>query len=221
MRVRYYVDGLNFYYNVARDINIKWFDLERCLRQTVEEHLRTKVTTEKLKFFSSAMYGESGKRQKDYHNALQAHSPNIVEITLGKFKKAKRTEERISKCRLRNRWMRGKVTIHIREEKQTDVNIATAMVKDAYTENENFDVACLVSNDSDLLSALTIKKELGQRTILLTHNIRRDANPAKDLKDALLDIRSDCIPHLTETNLRQYKLPDTVASKYTTPPNWD
>lgn len=45
----------------------------------------------------------------------------------------------------------------IREEKQTDVNIAVYLVKEAF--NNNYDTAILMSNDTDLIPAIKAVKE--------------------------------------------------------------
>lgn len=222
MRIRFYVDGLNFYYNVAKVINVKWLDLERCLHQAVEQHLLAEIQVEQIKFFTSPVFGDSSDRQAIYHNALQAHSPNI-QIQLGAFRKCNKEGELTSGCKHCGRGKGDTAKVCTLEEKQTDVNLAVSMVKDAYTAREDFDVACLVSNDSDLLAPLTVKKELGQRTLLLTPFVREYSlhkNPARTLKRELLNPDADCIKHLVEDEVRQCELPSVVAAKFRIPDKW-
>lgn len=225
MRVRFYVDGLNFYYNVANAINFKWLDLERCLRRALEKHLRTNIDVECIKFYSSPVFGDANSRQKIYHRALQLHSP-CIEIHLGIFKKYTKKGELKNDCPHCGQGKGDTAETIVRIEKQTDVNIGVTIVDDAYTASGEYDIACLVSNDSDLSAALAVKKKLGQQAILMPPIVQRDdpniaisKAPAKKLVDELLNHRRDCIPHFFENEVRQCALPNTV-SKFTIPREW-
>lgn len=58
--------------------------------------------------------------------------------------------------------------MEIREEKQTDVNLACKMVADACgPAKDNFDIACLVSNDGDFAAVLKVLESLNQQIILI------------------------------------------------------
>lgn len=220
MRVRCYVDGLNFYYNVAQVIGFKWIDLERCLRVVLHKHLRTEVTIEQLAFFASAVQGPSRNRQAVYYGALRAHS-KCVDIRLGRFKQVQKHGLLLRGCRHCGQGKGDKATIHAREEKHTDVNLATAIVHDAHAHADKFDLACLVSNDSDLSAALGIKQQMGQRTILLCPLVKggpRGKSPSVRLRKELLN-NQDCITHLVADDVRQCELPAKVG-KYCKPQEW-
>lgn len=221
MRIRCYVDGLNFYYNVARTAGVKWIDLEQCLATALCKHLRTDIHIEKLIFFSSTVLGDAKDRQSIYYGALAAHS-SCVDIRLGRFREIRKRGILRDNCRHCGQGRGDKATIHAREEKHTDVNLATEMVHDAYAYADRFDLACLVSNDSDLSAALRIKRELDQRTVLLCPLVggnARGISPSRPLRDELLDDTRDCITSLAADDVRACELPLQVG-KYTKPKEW-
>ena len=98
----------------------------------------------KINYFTSIFPGssEENEKQRKRHNvylsALETHCPKI-NIIKGHF----RIEKTIT-CKECNK------VIYIPEEKKTDVNIACEILKDSY--EDNFDIAYLVSGDSDLVA---------------------------------------------------------------------
>ena len=151
LRVRCYVDGLNFYKSISFHLNFKWIDLVGLLNDVVGRKFSdNKVEIEKLTIFSSAEKGKKQRMRRDkYLNALRAHAP-CVELVDGGFKSEERTGKVITED---SQCIGDTVKISTFTEKQTDVNLACRMIEDAYRENSsktrNFDMACLVSNDSD------------------------------------------------------------------------
>ena len=75
-RIRFYVDGLNFYYGVAKPYRLKWVDIEGLLISLVRK-IEPEAKVEKIFLFTAIVSGESSYRQKVYLQALQAHSPSI------------------------------------------------------------------------------------------------------------------------------------------------
>ena len=141
--------------------------MELLFREILSHHLRDEVCIEKLIVFASTVSGaQPSFRQNNYFRALKCRS-QCIEVVRGKMKK------NVIKT---GKWViqkpKGRVitnetkTISIREEKQTDVNIAVRIVEDAYSHaNKEYDIACLISNDSDLEQALSIKRKLKQKVI--------------------------------------------------------
>jgi uncharacterized LabA/DUF88 family protein len=87
----------------------------------------------------------SEQRQETYLGALRAVS-TLVRVVEGRF------QERTERCR-----SCGLVRTTY-DEKETDVNIAAALVRDAAT--DQFDTALLFSADSDLAPAITTARGL-------------------------------------------------------------
>lgn len=143
-RVSCFIDGFNLYHAIAalQRPELKWIDLSGLMRTFVSPIHQTIVT---VNYFSA--YAEwlpaACARHKAFVAANQCHG---VKLILGNFK------GRDASCKTcRTVWQRH-------EEKQTDVNIAVAIVREAY--NDSYDEAFLVSCDSDLAPALELVREV-------------------------------------------------------------
>ena len=183
-KVRLYVDGLNFYYSIARLYKIKWIDLGALFSKLIKIQVPD-CEIEKIILFSAKVLEEDAfERQMNYFHALQQHDPRI-ELCWGYFKESVKTRVEIGTQR--------RVKIYDREEKKTDVNLACRLVADSYeSAKKDFDIACLVSNDGDLEAPLIIKQRLRQRIILIfpvgedrtsqgkRSQVLRDCVPKKD-----------------------------------------
>ena len=214
-RVRCYIDGMNLYYGVARPYGCKWMDVGTLLRELLRQKLPG-AEVERLVLFSAPVKGRGVEaRQKTYFRALQEYNPNL-ELVLGHFRAvakhgtlldgADAGEER---------------RVAIEEEKRTDVNLACRMVDDAHTaDGKEFDVACLVSNDSDLAAALEVKERLEQRTLLITpRTTRQESALSGDLRK--LVAKEDIIPAIEEGLVQRCRLPERVGRwKCPDTPGW-
>jgi uncharacterized LabA/DUF88 family protein len=134
-RVIVYVDGLNLHHGLRQQYGRRyhWLDLEALAGRMLApgQHLR------QVHYFTARVRGDPGSvsRQSDYLDALAARCPRLT-VTEGRFQ-----EKRIT-CRSCG-------FVHLTyEEKETDVNIATALHNDATL--DRYDTALLVSGDSDL-----------------------------------------------------------------------
>jgi NYN domain len=89
------------------------------------------------------------------------------------------------------------------EEKESDVNIAISLVEDAAL--DRFDVALLISGDSDLCPALKAAKRLRpSMRIIAAFPPLRGSDPIRRLVDRTL--------HIDRTTLRHCQLPDEVMT---------
>lgn len=141
-----YVDGFNLYYGL-RECNRKsllWLNIQALAQSLIPDDtlIHTKYFTTRISGPASNDGSETAtrleakrKRQSDFLDAL-ATLQNFSTLE-GKWVN-KRT-----KCR------QCDAVWKIPEEKMTDVRIATEMLVDAY--QDNFDVALLISADSDLV----------------------------------------------------------------------
>lgn len=90
------------------------------------------------------------------------------------------------------------------EEKGSDVNLATQLLHDGY--QDLFDIAVLISNDSDLLSPVKILREhLGKKVGIL--------NPHLKASNVLLK-NSDFYKPVCEGVLRISQFPRTLSDKH-------
>lgn len=162
-RVAAYVDGFNLYFGLKAKYQRKylWLDLQALATGL----LRPGQTLESVTYFTARVRNDAAaaQRQSDYLEALAAHSP-LVTVVDGRF------QEKHRRCRLCG----AEWTVY--EEKETDVNIAAALIADA-VENR-YDTAPLISADSDLTPAIRIMKRLRpqKRIIAAFPPMRRSAD---------------------------------------------
>lgn len=113
-----YVDGFNLYNGVHDAFQHKylWLDLVKLVQDYRPGHQILKV-----KYFTAQLLDDPGaqSRQMTYWNGLRAKHGEKVEIVQGKYKKTPRI------CR------KCKATWDGYEEKETDVNLALAIARDA------------------------------------------------------------------------------------------
>jgi uncharacterized LabA/DUF88 family protein len=136
-----------------------------------------------------------------YHRALTAHSS--VELTLGRF------QEKTGRCFSCGAGWRAY------EEKETDVSIAVSLVADAVV--DCFDVALLITADSDLCPAIeTIRQLRPELKIIAVFPPRRRSEALRRACDGVL--------HINEAILRASQLPEVVQAddghKYRRPTYW-
>ena len=142
MKTTVYVDGFNLYYGAVKGTPHKWLDLDKLCR-----FLLPKNQIAIIKYFTaivSARPNDPDKptRQLTYIRALRT-LPN-VEIVLGTF-----LTHNVSMLVAGPPTSPAQyVTVVRTEEKGSDVNIAAHMINDGH--KQEYDVAVLISNDSDL-----------------------------------------------------------------------
>ncbi len=155
-----YIDGFNLYYGalLARkdSFSRKWLDLE----SLVSKLLKPKsYDVAKIKYFTADVMATHDpkklQRQQYYWRAL-ATLPKVEKFE-GKFLMKGVTIPISPGVSLRGR---------VPEEKGTDVNLAAHLVNDAHL--GKFDIAAVISNDSDLAEAVRIvTQEVGLPVITI------------------------------------------------------
>jgi len=145
-RVISYIDGFNLYHALDdfHQPHLKWSNLWNLS----ESLLRADEKLVTVKYFSAFATWLPGPfaRHRQYVRALECFG---VQSIMGRFKGKMR---QCQQCGVR--WKSH-------EEKETDVNIAIHLIKDALT--DQFDRAIVVSADSDLVPAVKMAKEPDRR----------------------------------------------------------
>ena len=194
-----YVDGYNLYYGLLKGTPYKWLDLA----QLVAKLLRDDHSLVSIKYFTSPVktYPHDTSaldRQKIYLQALGT-LPN-VEIIQGFYRKDTVLmpvhEEECKKCPMASD---GFVKVVKLEEKRTDVNIASAMLLDAF--NDRADVFVLVSGDTDFIAPVNIVRKDFKKTVIV-FNPRETKSWLRDYASYYRDIPRD-LP-------AQCQLPDVI-----------
>lgn len=109
-----------------------------------------------------------------------------------------------------------KVEIHDTEEKGSDVNFASYLLMDAFC--DNYDVALVLSQDTDLLEPLRmVRNELGKEIVVAWFE---QNNPGKAHRNVASSVR-----HISDRMLREAEFPETVlgqgGTKIVRPKEWD
>ena len=216
-----YVDGFNMYYGCLRNSPYKWLN-PVLLCQNILNDTHEFIG---LKYFSAKVSDPSydlskSQRQQIYFRALRTLTN--TEIILGHFNVHTVTmrlaepieyEENIPFVNKAKKVKKTRVKVIKREEKGSDVNIATHMLIDAY-ENK-YDSAVLISNDSDLMSpVMHIKTKLRKKIINLSPHPKNSIQLKKG---------STYATKITEKNLKDSlfpnKLQDSVG-EFHKPSDW-
>ncbi len=180
-----YVDGFNLFYGAVKGTPYKWLDLNRLCELLLPNH-----DIQTIKYFTARVRPRPGKpnqgiNQQFYLRALQT-LPN-VEIIFGHFLTNK------VKMPLANPVAGGPRMAEVlkTEEKGSDVNIATHLVHDAH--KGRFEVAVLITNDSDLLVPMrVVRRELNLPVGLLNpfqrfaHVLAQEASFKKKIRAGVL-----------------------------------
>lgn len=142
-KTNFYIDGFNLYYGMmnAGFTHCKWLDIH--LLANAIKHSSHDIN--KVKYFTSRINknAEKRKRQNTYIDALQTKG---VDVIFGEF---------------RTNWIGCKNCSggwYDSKEKKTDVNIAVNVLRDAF--KDDFDVAIIISGDSDLVPPVIAVREL-------------------------------------------------------------
>ena len=182
MRTFVYIDGFNLYYRALRNTPYRWLDLSKLVRL-----LLPKNQIHRIHYYTARITARPGDpdqptRQQFYLRAL-ATIPN-VSITYGQFlthKKKMALAADPAKI----------VEVLKTDEKGSDVNLATHLIYEAM--RDEFDVAVVVSNDSDLAEPIRIvTREIHKKVGILspakfpTRELLQAATFYKPIRQAVL-----------------------------------
>lgn len=151
-----YIDGFNLYYGALKGTQYKWLNLE-----AFADALLPANDVLKVRYFTARISGRdedptAPNRQAAYMRALTT-LPR-VEVTEGQFL--------VSTTRMRKadpNALPRTVEVIKTEEKGSDVNLATYLMRDAY--RDEAEVFVVVSNDSDLLEPMRLVKSDAQKVV--------------------------------------------------------
>jgi hypothetical protein len=207
LRTNVYVDGFNLYYGALRKTPFRWVNLN-----TLFQLLLPNNTIQDIKYFTALVAARPNdltqpQRQQLYLRAL-ATLPN-VSVQLGHFL----VHEVMMALVVPPGQPQQFVKVIKTEEKGSDVNLATQLLHDAHM--NRFDVAVVVSNDSDLLGPIKIvRNELNKKVGVL--------NPQKHPSRAILP-HIDFIKQIRAGALQASLFPDQLSDRhgmFTKPQGW-
>lgn len=192
-RASFFYDGFNLYHSIEKlPKKYRWLNLKKLSECfiTKQEQLSQIYYFSALAFWNT----EKVRRHERYIKALE--SVGVIPV-LGKFKKIQRH------CTICHQ----KYPAH--EEKQTDVNIAIQLLKSAFL--DSFDIAYIVSGDSDLIPSIqSVKAQFPDKKIYLVVPIKRSANELENVCDKTMRLKM----HHLDTSMfpREVKHGDSLVS---------
>jgi len=187
-RILFFVDGFNVYHALDDDPKYhkyKWLDYSTLAKRFVSKQNQI------VDIFYFTAYAHWNPAKTARHQLLvRALMATGVKVVFGKFK------NRDHECRL------CKGTYSTFEEKQTDVNIAIKLFQSAI--NNDFDIAIIVSGDSDLTPAIeAVKATFPAKQIGLVVPIGRRAKELTSVCDFRIKMK--------EMHLKTSQFPDTIV----------
>lgn len=196
MRARVYIDGFNLYYRLLKKTDLKWTNLLKLS----EELLRPGDSIEEIKYFTADVTSRAGDeeapvRQQTYFRALKT-IPNF-QIIKGKFLSKTVTRPLVGQ---KHRF----VEVHDTEEKGSDVNLASHLLMDGF--QKRYDVALVLSQDTDLIEPLRMVSHELKKTVVL--GWMDGSNPGKKHRDVANSIR-----HVSMGMLRKSQFDNPVIGR--------
>ncbi|WP_130471460.1 NYN domain-containing protein [Candidatus Magnetaquicoccus inordinatus] len=204
MKTIVYVDGFNLYYSLLKENpQLKWLHIKHLSVNL----LGPTFTITSVKYFTARVHGKfdpsAPARQQTYFKALKTIPE--VNIHLGTFLTSNKFAGLVHPPDFRPQtnmptpWP-NVVRIVKTEEKGSDVNLASHLLLDAF--KGAFDVACVLSNDSDLTEPIKIvTQDFGKKVGLLT--------PAKFPNQKLKEV-SSFVRHIRKNHLTASQFPNPL-----------
>ncbi|HLL37652.1 MAG TPA: NYN domain-containing protein [Streptomyces sp.] len=197
------VDGFNLYHGMKKQRGRRYLWLDHV---ELASRLRPRDQIVDVRYFTAAVLDDTGAagRQRTYLKALKARHPGVLTVVEGRYQRK----------RMHCRTCGTDWTSY--EEKETDVNIAVALMEIAAS--AAVDTALVVSADSDLCPAVRSARKVNpQLTIVPAFPPHRRSGELRALLPSAFTI--------SETKLRQSQLPPVVhdpvtGSKYVRPTYW-
>lgn len=217
MRTYVYIDGFNLYYRLLKsDRYFRWLDLEKLCRAL----LKPENDIQRINYYtadvSPKLDADGWGRQVAYLSALRTLPK--VSVIKGQFLIKETWVPLLQPVRFNaeaSTALGEPPPTHARilksEEKGSDVNLACHLVRDAL--QDRFDVAAVLTNDTDLVEPIRIAVEEAGKTVGLLCPVGR---PAQSLKKVATFIR-----HIRPQHLEASQFPDELeAHGLFRPPAW-
>jgi len=214
-----YVDGYNLYYGRLRNSSYKWLDLVALFSHVLKVQ-DPSATLSAVRLFTAhglakfASHGQASvEAQQAYHRALLAKYGDLLCITYGShsFDKSGTLLPSFIEGHPYNRTVQSRVWKI--EEKQTDVNLAMAMYRDAA--RGLFDQVIICSNDSDAEPVLAaLREDFPNITIGVVTPIRPpEVQRHRAVSTSLMKRAHWTRKHILDDELALAQLPEMVPTK--------
>ena len=203
IRTNIYIDGFNLYYGATKDTPYKWLDLLKLCKLLLPHD-----QIHEIKYFTARVSGRPHDpkqpiRQQAYLRALQT-IPSLT-VFYGHFL--------THSAKMVLTGSRKSVWVDKTEEKGSDVNLASHLLHDAFT--GGFEVAVLITNDSDLAEPVRIVRQALNLPVGIL-------NP-HDRQSVELRQHATFVKWIKENHLKKSQFPANMEDskgKFYKPPQW-
>ncbi|MEK7106715.1 MAG: NYN domain-containing protein [Patescibacteria group bacterium] len=207
-----YIDGFNVYYNLVRNTNHKWLNLRELLEYVFPKTHNDIVS---IKYFTALIKTRRKDpdqliRQQTYIRALETIQG--LEVIYGSFLTNPVFMPLVmcERCVTLGPIMQVLKT----EEKGSDVNLATHLIKDGC--QGNFDVAIVITNDSDFALPIGMVRDEFKKTIIVGYPTPKVSGRLSSAATFVRRIRRGNL-------LMKFQFPQTLTDKIgtiTKPATW-
>jgi len=206
-RAYVYIDGFNFYYGCIKGTDCKWLDVSKLSALYLPNY-----DVRQIRYYTAYVTPRSDdpdqiERQRVYIRALKT-LPNLT-VHFGRFF----SKEQVMYLAKSKPGKPEFATVIRTEEKGSDVNLATHLLHDAV--KDRYDVAVVVSNDSDLLEPIRIVRSNYGKSVGL---LNPQEKPSKHLRK-----NTDFVKRIRYGPLKACQFPPTLADSkgtITKPSSW-
>ena len=202
-----YIDGFNLYYGALKTNPAgRWLDLEAMCAGLLPGHNIKRIRYFTARVKPQAHNPDIARRQQVYLRAVGLSSK--VTITYGRY------QESVTRMPSTTP-PPATVEVLKREEKGSDVNLATYLLADAF--RNDADTFVVITNDSDLKEPMRlVRAELGKKVGLI--------NPHERQSKALMGCKPTFVKQVRQSLIMSSQFPDVIplpkGGALTRPVNW-
>jgi hypothetical protein len=182
-RVHVYIDGFNLYNRALKNTPFKWLNIEALCEKLLP---RPKNDIRLIRYFTARVIASPGDpeqpiRQEIYLRALR--TLNTVQIHCGNFM-IKASSRVLAEKPINDNGSWNTVMVLLPEEKGSDVNLASYLLYDGFT--DQYDTAVIISSDSDYVEPIRIiKNKLGKKIKVFSPSSRLSNDLVQLMKEDL------------------------------------
>jgi uncharacterized LabA/DUF88 family protein len=227
MVIRVYIDGFNLYYgrlhHQTQYVNeirrkLRWLNPDKLVRLFIKDKT---AEIKSICFFTAditALYvGDKGpSRQQEYYRALS--TLDNLSIIKGRFSKNHTLMPvyPLEVCERDGNFSVKKQSVLKTAEKRSDVNLASHLLFDAC--QNKFDLAIIITNDSDLLEPIKLVRRLNKEFLILSPHL-------KYCHDFVMNFHKSSMRKISQSDIEKSQFDDVIVDaagevKATRPRKW-
>ena len=200
-----YVDSFNLYYGLLKGSAYRWLDIQKLCQAELPTNQFQRIRCFSARVIARPDDPDQRNRQNAYFRALQT-IPNLT-LHLGHFLESEVSMRRVTPDTQGNKFALVRKT----EEKGSDVNLASYLLLDGF--KKEYEVAVVITNDSDLAEPIRIVRQELKLPVLVLHPCKV-ADPSRTLAGGRVSVElqrsSTKSIVIKEASLAASQFPDTL-----------